>query len=186
MISLAEDGAFAKPEPVPVTVRVLIGAVYRLRVIKIPLYPGLEVFPTVEVIDRLYTPLAEQRRFPIIIELTAEDLRLALEGKFVTRVIYLEDPQTALPVGEEVGGDGWFDVGPRVDPLAVADQLGRPVAILRMGGRLPETRGPTVDFLFGCPPVQRYPPEPKTQAPLEQAPAEAAKVAVQNPQRLQQ
>ena len=35
----------------------LIGSVYRLRVTSIPLAEGLEVFPTIEVIDRLYAPL---------------------------------------------------------------------------------------------------------------------------------
>lgn len=185
LISLAEDEGFVKPQPAPATVGMLIGAVYRLRVIKIPLNPGLEVFPTIEVIDRLYTPPGQERRFPIIVELTAEDLRLALEGKFVTRVIYLEDPQAAVPVREDVQGHGWFDVGPRADPLAVADQLGRPVAILRMGARLPETEGPTMDFLFGCPPVQRYAPDPKTQPPFDPTAARATEAAVRNSQRLQ-
>jgi len=45
--------------------------------------------------------------------------------------------------------------------LAVADALGRPVAILRMGGRLPETsQNPDPIFFFGCPPFVCYPSEP--------------------------
>jgi hypothetical protein len=39
--------------------------------------------------------------------------------------------------------------------------LGRPVAILRLGARLPdETRGIDANFLFGCPPFVIYPPRP--------------------------
>ena len=74
------------------------------------------------------------------VELTEEDLKLALAGKFVTRVIYLEDPRNALPVRDDPQEQTWFEAAPGQDPLAVADGLGRPVAILRMGGRLPDRR----------------------------------------------
>jgi hypothetical protein len=37
--------------------------------------------------------------------------------------------------------------------LEVADRLGRPVAIIRLGGRLPDAGGPEAKFLFGSPPV---------------------------------
>jgi len=39
------------------------------------------------------------------------------------------------------------------DPLEVADRLGRPVAIVRLGGRLPDAMGPDQRFLYGSPPV---------------------------------
>ncbi len=76
----------------------LIGAVYRLRVTNIRLAEGIEVFPTIEVIDRLYPPPGQECRFAIPVELTEEDLKLAIDGKFVTRVIFLEDP-AARPAG---------------------------------------------------------------------------------------
>ena len=158
-ISLAEEGRFVEADPAPLKVGLLIGQVYRIRVMGIPLQPGMEVFPTIEVIDRLYTPRGRERRFPIVIELSEEDLRFAIQGKFVTRVIYLEDPRSALPVREDPDRQTWFEVPRGADPLAVADQLGRPMAILRMGARLPDyTSGPDPRFLFGCPPLQRYEP----------------------------
>ena len=161
-ISLAEDGGFGEANAVPLKVGLLIGQVYRLRVMGIPLHPGREVFPTIEVIDRLYAPRGQERRFPIVIQLTEDDLRLAMDGKFVTRVIYLEDPRSALPVSEGPDGQTWFEAPRGADPLAVADQLGRPMAILRMGARLPDyTTGPDAGFLFGCPPVQKYEPDVK-------------------------
>lgn len=158
-ISLAEEGGFTQLQPAPVKAGLLIGQVYRLRVTGIPFRPGMEVFPTVEVIDRLYAPRGQEQRFPIIVELSEEDLSLAVDGKFVTRVIYLEDPYTALPVPEDPSRQSWFEAGPGHDPLAVADQLGRPMAILRMGARLPDhAMGPDMSFLFGCPPLKRYEP----------------------------
>jgi hypothetical protein len=159
LISLAEQGDFGPSQPAPIEAGMLIAQVYRLRVMNIPLHPGMEVFPTVELIDRLYAPRGQELRFPIQIDLTMEDLVLALEGKFVTRVIYLEDPRGALPIAEDPQMQQWFEAGPGRDPLAMADQLGRPVAILRLGGRMPaDGGGPDLQFLYGCPPVAKFPP----------------------------
>jgi len=165
LISPAARGQFQQPGAAPLRLGLLIGQVYRLRVANIPLSPGLEVFPTVELIDRLYAPADQQRRFCVPIELTQEDLELALAGKFVTRVIYLEDPLDTLPVPAAGQPQSWFEVAPGQDPLAVADALGRPMAILRMGGRLPD-QGPEPgnSFLYGCPPFVEYPPPVKPEA----------------------
>jgi hypothetical protein len=157
LISLASQGVFTQPQQAPLKAGFLIGQVYRLKVMKIPLHPGMEVFPTVEIIDRLYAPVDQQQRFPIPIELTREDLQLALSGKFVTRVIYLEDPRLALPVRQDPSGQHWFEVGAGKDPLAEADALGRPVAILRLGARLPDNpESPDNKFLYGCPPYVQF------------------------------
>ncbi len=163
---LAEGSTFGRPRSTPLRAGLLIGRVYRLKVTHIPLQPGVEVFPTIELIDRLYAPPDQLHRFPIPVQLTREDLELARQGKFVTRVIYLEDPRQALPVRQDPREQGWFDVGPGRDPLAVADGLGRPVAILRLGARLPDpAQGPDDGFLYGCPPFVEYPPETKVLPP---------------------
>ncbi|NLE38989.1 MAG: hypothetical protein GX621_13280 [Pirellulaceae bacterium] len=157
-ISLAVGNTFDEPSPAPLRLGMLIGQVYRIRVTQIPLAEGVEVFPTIEVIDRLYTPREQQHRFAIPIELTQEDLELAAQGKFVTRVIYLEDPLRALPVAQSPEGQNWLEIEPGRDPLAEADSLGRPVAILRLGARLPNPNDlGDAAFYFGSPPLQRYP-----------------------------
>ena len=138
LISLATADQFDPARPGPRKAGFLIGAVYRLRVTNIRLAEGLEVFPTIEVIDRLYAPCGQECRFAIPVELTEEDLKLAGDGKFVTRVIYVEDPHNALPARDNPQGQNWFEAAPGQDPLAVADGLGRPVAILRLGARLPD------------------------------------------------
>jgi len=166
MLSLAADGRLDRLQKTPLRAGFLIGQVYRLRVASIPGNPGVEVFPSVEIIDRLYAPAGQQIRFAIPIELTQEDLELARDGKFVTRVVYLEDPNRALPVRDDPGVQNWFDIGPRRDPLAAADALGRPVAIIRMGARLPDNAdGPSADFLYGCPTFMEYPQEAGKTAP---------------------
>ncbi len=94
-------------------------------------------------------------RFPIPIELTREELLSAAEGRFITRVIYLEDPTLAMPLDEE-DEQRWVEARPGEDPLVVADHLGRPMAILRMGGRVPDVDESAPAFLYGAPPVQIY------------------------------
>ncbi len=161
LISLAVDCRFDQPQAAPRKAGFLIGAVYRLRVTNIPLAEGAEVFPTIEIIDRLYAPTGQQCRFAIPIDITEDELKLALAGKFVTRVIYLEDPRKALPAREDPQTQNWFEAAPGQDPLAVADGLGRPVAILRLGARLPdpgEVQDPA--FVYGSPPFVALPSEP--------------------------
>jgi hypothetical protein len=160
LISLAMDGQFDGGDGSPRLVGMYVSPVYRLKVTNIPLHAGHEVFPTIEVIDRLYAPRGKETRFPIPIELTQQELEMALDGKFVTRVIYVEDTDTALPVAQDPSEQHWLEVASGSDVLAEADKLGRPVAILRLGGRLPGANGPNQEFLFGSPPwMPLAPPE---------------------------
>ena len=176
LVSLAEQGRLEQLQATPRLAGMLIGAVYRLRVVNIPNREGAEVFPTIEVIDRLYPPENQAGRFPIVVELTPQDLQLAADGKFVTRVVYLEDPDNALPVRQEE--QGWFDAATGEDPLRVADELGRPVAIVRLGGRLPaDPTDPGMEFLYGAPPWQRYEPR-AARRPDAAAPQAARQPAV--------
>jgi hypothetical protein len=156
MISLADQNGFQKPAPGPFEAGMLIGQVYRLKVISIPGNEGLEVYPSIEVIDRLYPPIGQELRFPIPIEITQEELELALSGRFVMRVIYLENPNDALPIAEQCGEQSVFQAMPGENPLTVADRLGRPMAILRLGARVPDASGPDADFLYGTPPWVKF------------------------------
>ncbi|NOY42190.1 MAG: hypothetical protein GXP26_10180 [Planctomycetes bacterium] len=164
-IAPAAGSSFLEGRPNQLDVGLAIGPVYRFRVTEIPQHPGLEVFPTVEVVDRLYPPAGQELRFPIPIELTQEELLSAAEGRFITRVIYLEDPALAPAIAREEEQQPWVETRPGEDPLVVADHLGRPMAILRMGGRLPDNNQPDAAFLYGAPPAQIYdPPAARTTA----------------------
>jgi hypothetical protein len=130
----------------------LIGSVYRFQVTRIPMMEGAELYPTVEVIDRTYPPPGLATRYPIVVQLDLEDLESALAGKMVTRVIYLEDPETAVPMQQTPITNRPVEIAEYQDALAVADRLGRPVAIVRIGSVAPP-RTPALmpGFFFGFP-----------------------------------
>jgi hypothetical protein len=143
-ISLAEGAGYGPPRADELLVGLQIGHVYRLKVSNLAIDPDQEVFPSVEVIDRLYPPPGLALRYPIPIELTTDELDMAARGLFVTRVIYLEDPNLALPVDYDTEQEQpWVEAPRGADPLVVADGLGRPVAILRIGSRVPTPSNPT-------------------------------------------
>jgi hypothetical protein len=155
-IALAREEGFTAAKPGDALVGLAVGAVYRFQVTDIPDHPGQELFPTVELIDRLYPPPGLALRFPIPIQLTQNELELALDGSLVTRVIYVEDPAQALPVSDDPDEQPWFEARPGDDPLVVADRLGRPVAILRIGGRVPTDGTPAELFTYGAPPLVEF------------------------------
>jgi hypothetical protein len=154
LVSVVAEGGFSEAREGSVLAGMLIGQVYRLRVSNIRNHEGQEVFPTIEVIDRLYPPPGQAYRFPIPIELTQEEIELALDGSYVMRVIYLENPRDSLPVRDVPRKQRYFEIAAGEDVMETADRLGRPMAILRMGSRVPDELEADGRFLYQSPPVQ--------------------------------
>lgn len=155
-IDHVENGHFVENEWGNRLVALQIGHVYRFRVANIPLHEGVGVYPTIELIDRTYPPCGKELKFPVPIELTREELDMAARGLFVTRVIYVEDPMIALPVAQKRDEQSWFEVQPTEDPLVSADALGRPIAILRIGSRFPQSEIAAEGFTYCSPPLVDY------------------------------
>ena len=159
-IGLANGGHFNQPQPGNPLVGMQVGCVYRLQVTGLFERPGTVVYPTIELIDRLYPPQGQALKFPVPIDITAEDLELAARGMYVTRVIYVEDPNQALPNEQLDNQTNWVEARPEEDPLQVADAAGRPIAILRLGGRdLSQAQGQVI-ATYGSPPVIEYERKP--------------------------
>ena len=154
-VSIAEGAGFSYDDVDATLVSLQVGSTYRLKVGNIPNQYGT-VYPTIELIGRLHPPPGKELRYPIPIQFTKEELTMALRGKFVTRVIYVEDPKRALAVRDMPDNQRYFEVMAHEDPFRVANRLGRPVAILRMGSLAPASTGPTAEFLFSSPPIQRH------------------------------
>ncbi|MDR0392243.1 MAG: hypothetical protein LBH59_10085 [Planctomycetaceae bacterium] len=156
-ITFAVNNRFVEREESPYLVGLLLGANYRLRITDIKFHAGKELFPSVTILQRTYPPKGSELDYPIQINLTQEDLELALSGKFVTRVIYLENPKAALPIRNENEQQLTTEAKPNEDPLRIANNLGKPVAIIQLGGRIP-TNSNFVDYFFfhGSPPLMIF------------------------------
>jgi hypothetical protein len=149
--SLPSGGAFLEPSPT-LSAGLMIGGVYRFRITSIPGAEGAELYPTLEVIDRTYPPPGLATHYPIQIQLDQDDFDAALDDRMVTRVIYLEDPQTATPLVQTAESNRPLEIAEYQDALEVADRLGRPVAILRIGSVAPpQVEDLMPQFFFGYP-----------------------------------
>ncbi len=124
----------------PSQVGMLVGRTYRFQISGMPEYPGANLYPTIELLDRLHPPNGREQDFPIPIQFTAEEIETALNDRLVTKVIYLEQPQWAAPLepGHPINVD---DLPPTANLMQAADRRGRAMAIVRIGGRVPTTRG---------------------------------------------
>lgn len=109
-------------------------AIYRLKLTNLPDRPGVELFPTLEVAPVTPRTDAYLAHAPIPIQITDEDLDQVVSGNFVTKVIYLPDPEfqeLALATGVQELVSTRLDPG--VDPISEADRRGSIMAILRIG-----------------------------------------------------
>jgi hypothetical protein len=134
----------------PSDVRMSVGHVYRFQVSGMPEFPGVELYPTVEILDRLHPPEGHAHEFPIPVELTEQEIETVLQDRMVTKVIYLEQPDLAHPADQE-NGIHVEDLPVGINLLKAADLRGRPMAILRIGGRTPDPRAPTDEFYSRSP-----------------------------------
>jgi uncharacterized repeat protein (TIGR01451 family) len=140
-----------------------VGCVYRLKIASMPEFPGVELYPTIEIFDRLHPPPGREAEFPIPIPITADEVQKAINGGMVTKVIYLEQPQFA------VTGDLAPALLNRVLPpdrnlLIEADRRGRPMVLLRLGGRIPDEGRPEDGFFLPPAPLQIEQHPPKASA----------------------
>ena len=128
-----------EPDPGALTVGLQVGVGYRLRIANLPNRPGAEFFPVVEVVGHLHRPASvDPTRFPIRVVFGLDDLiDVADNGRLVTQIIYLEDPSQAIPISLPAEEIPVVTLDSVEEPLRVADALGRVMAIVRLGGRLP-------------------------------------------------
>ncbi|HEV3005222.1 MAG TPA: hypothetical protein VGX78_12215 [Pirellulales bacterium] len=111
------------------------GAIYRLKLTNIPGREGVELYPTLEVGAALPRTEAYLAHNAIPLQFTEEDFDQVLSGNFVTKVIYLPDPeyQELALAGVETLVSTRLDPG--VDPIVEADKRGAILAIVRIGNK---------------------------------------------------
>lgn len=145
------------------------GGVYRLKLTNIPGREGTELYPTVEVAPSTPRTGAFLAHNAVPIQFTEEDFAQVLSGNFVTKVIYLPDPefQNLAVAGVDTLVSTRLDPGQ--NPIKEADRRGAIMAVIRLGNKdieLPGAGGNT-----GVQPVTfRTPalPHAATPSPLGQ------------------
>jgi hypothetical protein len=111
------------------------GAIYRLKLANVPGRPGIELYPTLEVGPVMPRTEAFLAHNTIPVQFTPEDFDQVQSGNFVTKVIYLPDPefQELALAGVETLVSTRLDPG--VDPIVEADRRGAILAIVRLGDK---------------------------------------------------
>lgn len=109
------------------------GAIYRLKISNIEGLPGVERYPTLEVVPANPKTEAFLSHSAVPIEFTQDDFKQVAEGNYVTKVIYLPDPQF-----QDVAGTGTDEIvstrlEPGADPIQEALRRGCILVIIRMG-----------------------------------------------------
>jgi hypothetical protein len=127
-------GGQAKTFGAPVLAGLRPGYIYRVQLSGFPGQPGLALYPSLEVRGTLQLPKATRPSdHPVPLNFTPEDVDRALQGDLITKVIVLEHPDQAIP---EVSTPNLpLEIDGGRDPLAEARVRGRPVLIIRLGGR---------------------------------------------------
>lgn len=150
-------GGEAHVQASPGQAGILVGPLYRFKISGMPEFPGEEFYPSVELVDRLHPPPGKAAEFALPIVLTLEELEKAANGSLVTKVVYLEQPDIAIPFaltnGETALPSQPLELTRHI--LRQADLYGRPMALVRVGGRVVEASDlstvPPVDFSLGIP-----------------------------------
>ncbi len=139
---VAGDGAFgSEPLYVPGRLEFPQGGIYRMKLTNIQGREGVELYPTLEVANGNPRTAAYLAHNAIPVQFTNDDFEQVLSGNFVTKVIYLPDPefQGDALVGVDVLVSNRLEPG--LDPIVEADRRGSILAIVRIGNKDIELSG---------------------------------------------
>ncbi len=140
------QGAFdSVPLVVPGRYNFPQAAIYRVKQTNIAGREGVELYPTLEIGPTTPRTEAYLAHNAIPVQFTDEDFDQVLSGNFVTKVIYLPDPefQEMALAGVETLVSTRLDPG--VDPITEADRRGAILAVIRLGNKDVELPGSSSD-----------------------------------------
>jgi hypothetical protein len=149
-------------------------AIYRLKLSNIEGRPGLDVYPTLDVVPTNPKTEAFLAHSAVPVEFTNEDFQQIAEGNYLVKVIYLPDPQF-----QELAATGTEEIvstrlEPGADPIKEAMRRGSILLVIRMGNMDQEAPNtPPIDAPppGGAPHVPMMPPgQPMMPPPGMMAP----------------
>ena len=136
------NGGFdSEPLVVPARQNFPQGGLYRLKLTNIPAREGVELYPTVELAYANPRTGAYLAHNSVPLQFTEEDFDQVLTGNFVTKVIYLPDPDFQGPALAGIDTLVSTRLDPGIDPIVEADRRGSILAIIRLGDKDIEMSG---------------------------------------------
>ena len=111
------------------------GNIYRLKLSNIPGHPGKELYPTLEVAPTAARTQAFLAHSSVQVEFTDTDFDQVFSGNFVTKVVYLPNPEFQGIAMSGVGTLVNTQLQPGVDPIVEASKRGAILAVIRMGNK---------------------------------------------------
>ncbi len=139
------DNTFtSEPLVVPGRLEFPQGGIYRMKLTNIEGREGVELYPTLEVAGGTPRTAAYLAHNAVPVQFTPEDFDQALSGNFVTKVIYLPDPEFQGDAAAGIDTLVSTRLEPGKDPIVEADLRGSILAILRLGNKDVEMSGPSV------------------------------------------
>lgn len=143
-------------------------AVYRLKLSNILKYPGMELYPTLEVVPANPRTEAFLAHSAVPISFTDDDFRQVASGNYVVKVIYLPDPRfqdLAFTGPDEINST---QLEPGVDPIEEAQRRGSILLVIRLGNmdhEAPNTPALTAPGPQLAMPQQAMPQQPQGMLP---------------------
>ena len=125
----------SEPLVVPARYSFPQGAIYRLKLSNIAGRPGMELYPTVEVAAAVPRTEAFLAHSAIPIQFTEEDFDQVLSGNFVTKVVYLPNPESQELALAGVETLVSTRLEPGKDPIIEATRHGAILAVVRLGNK---------------------------------------------------
>lgn len=133
------------------------GGLYRVKLTNIPAREGVELYPTIELAYANPRTGAYLAHNSVPIQFTEEDFDQVLTGNFVTKVIYLPDPDFSGPALAGIDTLVSTRLDPGIDPIVEADRRGSILAIIRLGDKDIEMAGAGGAGAGMAPPVAGLP-----------------------------
>jgi uncharacterized repeat protein (TIGR01451 family) len=155
------------------------GYVYRVQLTGLPNRPDESLYPEIEVRGTLAPrPGMNYMDYPAAIAFGADDLAKAAAGSLLTKVVYLEDPEKAVPAKTTADRPLEQIADTDEDAIRAAADGGRIVLVVRLGNRVP-----TADDLkrVAVPNTILHPGEGKLAGPAVPPPLAWAGVPLYDP-----
>lgn len=111
------------------------GGLFRVKLTNIPGREGVELYPTIELAYANPRTGAYLAHNSIPIQFDPEDFDQVVTGNFVTKVLYLPDPDFQGPALAGIDTLVSTRLDPGIDPIVEADRRGSILAIIRLGDK---------------------------------------------------